>query len=191
MKRLRAAAWWVRTAITGTVTVDLAAQKAELRARTAPPVEENLQLAVTTLETLLGRLLAARQQLDTKAALIIPAIGAVGGIAADRAAPNPSGLALWLGGAAIGLAVVAVLYAIGAVWPSDHSAGPRAVFTARMTDTTNHLRYGQAVADALALAVADTQRLVDTKGNRVRRSLAAGGAAVILLLLYVAAGGWQ
>lgn len=191
MSRRRVDLGRVRRAVTGTVTSDLAAQKTYLRARTAAPVEENLQLAIATLETLLGRLLEARQQLDTKAALIIPAIGAVGGIAADRAAPNSTGLALWLGGAAIGLALVAVLYAIGAAWPTDHSAGPRAVFTARMTDTTNHLRYGQAVADALALAVADTQRLVDTKGNRVRRSLAAAGGAVILLLLYVGAGGWQ
>jgi hypothetical protein len=176
----------------GNASVDLAEAERQLRAvRDRAPDRDSVDLAISTLDALLGRLLVAKQQLDTKAALIIPAIGAIGGLAVDRVAPNPTPLALLLGAIALITAGFAVLYAVIAVVASDHRTGPDAVKTALATSENDPVAYRQMLADSLALAVLDTKRLVDAKAARLNRGLLCAAAAVILLLAFVGAGGWK
>lgn len=180
----------VSRVVVGSATVDLVDARRQLQAqRHAPPSPANLDVAIDALDKLLGRMITAKQQLDTKAALIIPAIGVIGGIVANRASPTPSVDALAVGGLAMLAAALAVLYALGAVLAANHDGGPGAVNTALATSVADEAAFKQAIADALAIAVLDTIRLVSTKAARFNRAVGCTAAGVILLLVFIALGG--
>lgn len=192
--RVRLAAWWHRAVrvVMATRDVDMSALDRRLLARRASrPTKSNLEHADASLSAGLDRLLAAKQQNDAKAALIIPAIGAVGGLVISRVEADRSCLTSLLGGIAIVFAAIAVLYAIAASWASDYAIGPDPVEVATHTSGTDDRAFHQALIDALAKAVADTSALVSTKGTRVNRALAASGLAVLALLGFIATGGWK
>lgn len=158
--------------------------------RNKPPDADNLELADKTLDTMLGRVLDSKQRLESKSALVVPAIGTIGALAADRAPTNLTGLPLVLGGLAVACAVIAILYAVSSVVAQNHRGGPGAAFVALATGR-DRLVYEQEVVDSLALAVLDTGRIVAIKANLFNRSLAWATLGVVLLLAFIVLGGWS
>lgn len=138
-----------------------------------------------------GRMLDAKQRLEAKAALVVPAIGAIGALAADRAPATLTTVPLVLGGAAVACAVVAIVYAVASVAARGHLGGPGATHTALRTSEPDALVYEQEIIDALALAVLDTGRLVNIKADLFNRSLAWATLGVVFLLLFIVFGGWN
>lgn len=174
----------------GTETADLAQARSVLGGPREPPIGYNVELSVEILQKSLDRVLEAKGRLDTKAALVVPAIGAVGGLAIDRVPAQLPPVAIVVGLVAVVLSALAVGYAVACLWAGGHLIGPNPVTTASKTSESDPLKYEQGVANELALAVLDSTTVVNTKGNRLNRSLAFAAASVVALLGFVAGGGW-
>lgn len=158
--------------------------------RAAPPTLENVDAALSALESMVDRLAEAKNSLDTKAAIIPAVAAAIAGLLVGRSVP--ADLPWWTvvcGLAALASALVSVGLAIEVLVPRGHQFGESPEQLAASTSEADPLRFKSQLANALALAATDLVDLVNTKGERLVGSFVAGAVAAFALLVFELLGG--
>ena len=142
------------------------------------------------LEAQLERARAAVRSIETKAALVIPAIGVVVGIVGSEVSSSvsklPLLLTLWTLVVLAGIS--AVVLAVLALWPRTRSNGPpaqRAVKGIVEEEEAARVNY----VKSLGFAVHSEEESANDKGTLLKWSLTSFGAGVLLLLVFAGLGG--
>lgn len=169
-----------------------ATTKDELRASPrGAPNPRSVGIAVRTLESVLERHLAAKQALESKAALVVPAVGTVGALFAGHPVASPlPGPMVALGLTVVAAALAAIGYSLRCLAAVSIAVGPNPVLLARVT-TVGPDAMNQSVADALAIAIVSAKAVVIEQGAYFNRSLISAGTAVGALILFAMLGGFK
>ena len=158
---------------------------------TADPVEDTTQFVIDRLEAQFARATKSIASLDTKAALVIPAIGIgasiVGANLPDDLLAEPWHL-MGLGLVMLVATGAAAVSAVVSLIPVSRSNGPlpiRAVRGAREPLQDARWHYVRS----LGFAVHTAEEAVVAKGYYLNWALRFGGVAVVSLILFIALGG--
>ena len=155
------------------------------------PNPETLAFTIDALQRQIDWANTIIQQIETKAALIIPAIGVILGIVGPSlptSALSKSGVTPWvLAGSGVCLVLCALL-AVASLWPRSRSNGPRPLLVVRGAgETLGEARWNYLWSLGFVAETANAVGLA--KGRQLAWSLALGAVSVVLLAVFVALGG--
>lgn len=154
---------------------------------------ESVEAALSMLDSMMARSLAAKQQLDTKLALVIPAVGTIGALIAARIALSDQTRNACTGGDAVSCAApallvaaaiaaaTAVLLALIGLYPYSYRNGPEPTDVAFYTDAPVAV-YRQSLVGAMASAVISVEDLTLRKSRFWQWSALSGVLAVLAVL---------
>ncbi len=178
-------------------TIPLAKRVADWDTSIAGLVEEDVQadtvpVLIQILESQLARASVRMERTDTKAALVLPAIGILAGVIGPNVHRSPFDQdSPWLFTAAAIVVIFAGLSVVLAVWairPVEMSNGPLADKVVLAADDTLHTARGRYLG-RLGFAVVSTEYVANWKAKWFVRSIGAGGISVLGLGAFIAAGG--
>lgn len=160
--------------------------------RHKPPTQSTLNAAVPALNVLLDRTLAARENLDKKAALIPTALGVAATVSLGRVntAQEFGTVTVVAGLVTIGAAAIALIAAVAVLFPTFFYAGPDPEDTAVAT-AQDRQRFDQGLANALALSIDSVKSLVTWKGLALFISFASLTIAIGALTVFAYTGGFS
>lgn len=157
----------------------------------ADATDNSLDVVIGLLERQLDRAITAIKSNDDKAALVIPAIGAIAAISGSNVRSDiaSQGALAILGGTAAGGGVAAIIASIVALRPQSLSNGVVAVQAVRgslapsLVGKVNYMK-------SLGFAVSSAERLVVAKAFWVNWAFRIGAIGVVALTLFTAFGGF-
>jgi hypothetical protein len=155
------------------------------------PKADTLKFVIPILEQQTSRAVDQIERTETKAALVVPAIGVIVGIVAPlipgTAMQNP-GITPWILGGAMLMVLLSLLSALTALWPRLRSNGP----------TTDQVLVGSAepVEEAhwnylksLGFAAASTEAVALDKADWLISTFLFGTISIVLFVVFTALGG--
>lgn len=133
---------------------------------------------------------AATRNVETKAALVIPAIGVIVGIVGSDVSSRvqSNGLILGLGLLLVLAAIATIVLAILALAPRMHSSGPPAERAVKgIVEEADYARVNYV--KSLGFAVHSEENRANDKATLLKWSLTSFGVGVLFLLLFAGFGG--
>jgi hypothetical protein len=156
--------------------------KEQLSAPRHPPVDGSVQEAIVELRLLLDRYLSSIESLDQKAALVVPALGAIGVLTAPvKPLGQTSAFAALFLSLAVSAAVLAFVMSLRALRAKRSEIGADPVKLALQTSLDPD-SFRQGIADSLAIAVCSLRSTTEEKAKRLNLSLLAGAISVVCFL---------
>lgn len=157
------------------------------------PRAATLEFAIPILERQTDAAIARIERTDTKAALVIPAIGVVFGIVSPlvptSALQRPGVPTLFLG-LATATAIACALLAVVTIWPRPRSVGPEVDQV--MTGSAEELADARwDYFKSMGFSAQSSDELALSKARWLGRCLAAGAASIVCFVVFAALGGLQ
>ena len=165
-------------------------RRSELRLTSGPPLPANQEVALAELNRTLDRMLAAKERLDAKAAIVPAVIGTVAAIAVGhaRADLGADPLPLFSLSFTVAAALLSLCFSIACLSASGHAIGAAPGDLIHQSDI-EPLNFQQRVNIELAIATEEAGAVVESKGVRLNLALFSGALAALGLLLLALLGG--